>query len=58
MEKSKYIVRKSTDSGCKVYDVINTETGNRINYFTDYKSAKEFAERQSNAVKTKLRPED
>lgn len=50
-QQSKYVVRESTDYGCKVYDVVNTETGNRINYFADYESAKELAERQNNAAK-------
>ena len=46
-EQDKYVVCESTDYGCKVYNVVNTETGNRINYYPDYKSAKEFAERQN-----------
>lgn len=50
-KQSKYVVRKAIDYGCKVYNVVNTETGNRINYCADYESAKEFAERQNNAAK-------
>ena len=50
-QQNKYVVRESTDYGCKVYNVIDTETGNRINYYADYESAKEFAERQNNAAK-------
>lgn len=46
-QQNKYVVRESTDCGCKVYNVVNTKTGNRINYYPDYKSAKEFAERQN-----------
>lgn len=47
---SKYVVRESIDNGCKVYNVVNTETGNRANYYPDDESAKEFAERQNNAA--------
>lgn len=50
-QQSKYVVRESIECGCKVYDVVNTETDNRINYFSDYESAKEFAERQNNVAK-------
>lgn len=46
-QQDKYVVCESTDYGCKVYNVVNTETGNRINYYPDYESAKEFAERQN-----------
>lgn len=46
-QQGKYVVCESTDYGCKVYNVVNTETGNRINYYPDYESAKEFAERQN-----------
>ena len=53
-QQSKYVVRESTDGGCKVYNVVNTETGNRTNYYADYKSAKEFAERQNNAVNKRI----
>lgn len=47
-QQSKYVVREAIDYGCRVYNVVNIETGNRINYFADYESAKEFAERQNN----------
>ena len=40
------IVREAIEYGCKIYEVVNTITGNRINYFADYKSAIEFANRQ------------
>ena len=50
-QQSKYVVREAIDYGCKVYNVVNIETGNRINYFADYESAKEFAERQNNVAK-------
>lgn len=46
-QQGKYVVRESTDYGCKVYNVVNTETGNRINYYPDYELAKEFADRQN-----------
>lgn len=50
-QQSKYVVRESTEYGCKVYDVVNTETDSRINYFADYESAQEFAERQNDVAK-------
>jgi hypothetical protein len=50
-QQSKYVVRASIECGCKVYEVVNTETGNCINYFADYELAKEFARRQNNVAK-------
>lgn len=50
-QQNKYVVREAIDYGCKVYNVVNAETGIRINYFTDYESAKKFAERQNNAIR-------
>lgn len=50
-QQSKYIVRESTDNGCKLYNVVNTETGNRINYYADYESAIKFADRQNDIAK-------
>lgn len=50
-KQNKYVVSESTDCGCKVYNVVNTKTGNRINYYPDYKSAKEFADRQDQYIK-------
>lgn len=53
-QQSKYVVRESIECGCKVYGVVNTETGNRINYFADYELAKEFARCQNNAAKKRM----
>lgn len=53
-QQSKYAVRESTECGCKVYEAVNTETGNRINYFADYESAKEFARRQNNVANKRM----
>lgn len=53
-QQSKYVVRESIECGCKVYEVVNTETGNRINYFADYELAKEFARCQNNASKKRM----
>ena len=50
-QQSKYVVRESIEYGCKVYEVVNTETGNRINY---YELAKEFARRQNNTAKKRM----
>lgn len=47
-QQSKYVVREATEYGCKIHEVVNTENGNRSNYFADDESAKEFAERQNN----------
>ena len=52
--QSKYVVRESIEYGCKVYEVVNTGTGNRINYFADYELAKEFARRQNNTAKIRM----
>nr|DAS98530.1 MAG TPA: hypothetical protein [Caudoviricetes sp.] len=52
--QSKYVVRESIEYGCKVYEVVNTGTGNRINYFADYELAKEFARRQNNTAKKRM----
>ena len=54
-QQGKYVVCESTDYGCKVYNVVNTETGNRINYYPDYESAKEFAERQNRMGMNKIK---
>lgn len=53
-QQSKYVVSESIEYGFKVYEVVNTETGNRINYFADYESAKEFVRRQNNAAKKRM----
>ena len=42
-----YIVKESIEYGCTVYNVINTKSGNRVNYFPDEKSAISFAERMN-----------
>lgn len=47
-QQSKYVVREATEYGCKIHEVVNTQNGNRSNYFADDESAKEFAERQNN----------
>lgn len=52
-QNSKYIVRESIDFGCKVYNVVNTKTCNRVNYFADYESAKRFAKKQNNSINKK-----
>lgn len=49
-QQNKYVVRESTDCGCKVYNVVNTETGNRVNYYPDYESAIKFADRQNHYI--------
>lgn len=41
------------DFGCKVYNVVNTKTCNRVNYFADYESAKRFAKKQNNSINKK-----
>lgn len=54
-QQIRYIVREAFEYGCKIYEVVNTETGNRINYFTDYESAKEFAECENIVVKKQFK---
>ena len=49
-QQRKYIVREATEYGCKIYEVIDVMTGNRINYFVDHESAFEFANRQNTAT--------
>lgn len=53
-KQNKYIVRESTDYGCKVYNVVNAKSGVRVNYYADYESAKDFAERQNSAAKKRM----
>lgn len=54
-QQRQYIVREAIDMGCKIYEVVNTKTGNRTNYFVDYESAEKFAEIQNDAVKKRRR---
>lgn len=42
----KYLIREEKECGCVVYSVINAITGNRVNYFPDYESAKGFVSHQ------------
>ena len=53
-QQNKYVVRKSIEYGCKLYEVVNTVTGNRINYFADCESAKEFTRRQNNVANKRM----
>ena len=49
-QQKKYIIREAIEYGCKIYEVIDIMTGNRITYFADKESALEFANRQNTAT--------
>lgn len=46
----KYIVKEQNESGHRIFSVINSESGARINYFQDLKEAEDFAAHQNSFV--------
>ena len=46
----RYAVKEETEFGCKIFRVINTSNGTRINHYGNYELAVKFAERQNKAV--------
>lgn len=46
----RYAVKEETEFGCKIFSVINTSNGTRINHYGNYELAVKFAERQNKAV--------
>lgn len=46
----RYAVKEETEFGCKIFSVVNTSDGTRVNHYADYDSAVKFAERQNKAV--------
>ena len=47
----KYIVKEQNESGHRIFSVVNSESGARINYFQDRSDAEEFAARQNSFVR-------
>lgn len=47
----KYIVKEEKECSHRIFSVVNSESGARINYFQDRKDAEEFAARQNSFVR-------
>ena len=47
----KYIVKEQNECSHRIFSVVNSESGARINYFQDRSDAEEFAARQNSFVR-------
>lgn len=47
----KYIVKEEKERSHRIFSVVNSESGARINYFQDRKEAEEFAAHQNSFVR-------
>ena len=47
----KYIVKEQKECSHRIFSVVNSESGARINYFQDRKEAEEFVVRQNSFVR-------
>ena len=51
----KYIVKEQKERSHKIFSVVNSDSGARINYFQDRKEAEDFADRQNTTILKKSR---
>lgn len=49
----KYIVKEQNECSHRIFSVVNSESGARINYFQDRSEAEEFAAHQNSFCKIK-----